>query len=174
MLLKTINFVKISNHGFKQIRCYNGGMQDKIHSYRFSHIDAYVGIFQHILTYSEIIRHIQELSRDIQAHSEASVTLVYSETWHIQNQSHIQSTGTSRTSSIFTTLSSICNGAYYENNANSFLQYFQMWQTVTLVRVVIVKLNQCSKHCDRFHKKSVFFSRKAACPQKQLIWMALD
>ena len=60
-------------------------MQDKIHSYRFSHIDAYVGIFQHILTYSEIIRHIQELSRDIQAHSEASVTPVYSEFWCIQN-----------------------------------------------------------------------------------------
>ena len=92
------------------------------------------------LAYSNKIMHIQELSRDIQAHSEASVTLVYSETWHIQNQSHIQSTGTSRTSSIFTTLSSICNGAYYENNANSFLHYFQMWQTVTLVRLVIVEL----------------------------------
>ena len=93
-------------------------MQDKIHSCRFSHIDAYVGIFRHILTYSEIIRHIQELSRDIQAHSEASVTPVYSEFWCIQNP------GIFRTSSIFTTLSNIWDREFYENNANSFLHLF--------------------------------------------------
>ena len=38
-----------------------------------------------ILAYSNIIRHIQELSRDIQTHSEACITLVYSEPLHIQN-----------------------------------------------------------------------------------------
>ena len=38
-----------------------------------------------ILAYSNIIRHIQELSRDIQTHSEAWVILVYSEPLHIQN-----------------------------------------------------------------------------------------
>ena len=38
-----------------------------------------------ILAYSNIIRHIQELSRDIQTHSESCVILVYSEPLHIQN-----------------------------------------------------------------------------------------
>ena len=36
-----------------------------------------------ILAYSDLIRHIQELSSDIQALSEAYVTLVYSEPWYI-------------------------------------------------------------------------------------------
>ena len=36
-----------------------------------------------ILAYSDIIRYIQDLPRDIQTHSEACVTLVYSEAWHI-------------------------------------------------------------------------------------------
>ena len=38
-----------------------------------------------ILAYSDIIMHIQELSRDIKAHAEACVTLVYSEPLHVQN-----------------------------------------------------------------------------------------
>ena len=40
-----------------------------------------------ILAYSDIIKHIHELSRDIQAHSEASVTPIYSEPWYIQDLS---------------------------------------------------------------------------------------
>ena len=85
MFLKTINFVKTSNHTFKQTRYYNGCMQDKIQSDRFSHIHTYAGIFRHRQAYSKKIRHFQELLRDIQAHLEARVTLVYSEPWHIQN-----------------------------------------------------------------------------------------
>ena len=38
-----------------------------------------------IRAYSLIIKHIQELSRDIQVHSEASVNPVYWEYWHIWN-----------------------------------------------------------------------------------------
>ena len=38
-----------------------------------------------ILAYSVITRHIQEVSRDITAHSEACVTPVHSEPWYIQN-----------------------------------------------------------------------------------------
>ena len=38
-----------------------------------------------ILASSDIIRYIQELTRDIQTHSEVCVTLVYSEPWYIQN-----------------------------------------------------------------------------------------
>ena len=38
-----------------------------------------------ILTYSVITRHIQEVSRDITAHSEACLTPVHSEPWYIQN-----------------------------------------------------------------------------------------
>ena len=38
-----------------------------------------------ILGYSDISEHIQELSTDIQAHSEACVTLVYSEPWNIED-----------------------------------------------------------------------------------------
>ena len=83
MFLKTINFVKTSSHAFKQTRCYNECMQDKIQSGKFSHI--HTGIFRHRQEYSKIIRHFQELLRDIQAHLEARVTLVYSEPWHIQN-----------------------------------------------------------------------------------------
>ena len=44
-----------------------------------------VELVLNILAYSNIIRHIQELSRDIQTHSEACITLVYSEPLHIQN-----------------------------------------------------------------------------------------
>ena len=85
MFLKTIKFVKTSNHAFKQTRCYNGCMQDKIQSDRFSHIYTYAGIFRHRQAYSKIIRHFQELLRDIQAHLEARVTFVYSEPWYIQD-----------------------------------------------------------------------------------------
>ena len=38
-----------------------------------------------ILEYSDIIMPIWELSRDIQAYSEACVTPVYSKSWYIQN-----------------------------------------------------------------------------------------
>ena len=85
MFLKTINFVKTSNHTFKQTRYYKGCMQDKIQSDRFSHIHTYAGIFRHRQAYSKKIRHFQELLRDILAHLEARVTLVYSEPWHIRN-----------------------------------------------------------------------------------------
>ena len=37
------------------------------------------------MTYLDIIMNIQELSRDVQAHSEASVTSANSEPWYIQN-----------------------------------------------------------------------------------------
>ena len=37
------------------------------------------------VAYSVKARHIQEVSRDITAHSEACVTPVYSKTWYIQN-----------------------------------------------------------------------------------------
>ena len=92
-----------------------------------------------ILAYSNIIRHIQELPRDIQTHSEPCVTLVYSEPWYIQNQSHIQNTAIFRTSSMFTTLSIICDKVFYENNTNSFLLYFQIWQVATLVIPVVIR-----------------------------------
>ena len=108
------------------------------------------------VAYSVKARHIQEVSRDITAHSEACVTPVYSETWYIQNhdicrnlehseswynpgafrtlvytepwhvynQSHIQNRGIFRISSILTTLQILCDRALYEYNANSFLHYF--------------------------------------------------
>ena len=38
-----------------------------------------------ILRYSDISGHIQELSTDIQTHSEACVTWVYSEPWNIED-----------------------------------------------------------------------------------------
>ena len=50
-----------------------------------------VELVLNILAYSNIIKHFQELSRDIQTHSEACVTLVYSESepypehWYIQD-----------------------------------------------------------------------------------------
>ena len=50
-----------------------------------------------ILAYSNIIRHIQELSRDIQTHSEAWVILVYSEPWYIQNSGIFRIRAISRT-----------------------------------------------------------------------------
>ena len=119
MFLKTINFVKTSNHAFKQTRCYNECTQDKIQSDKFSHI--HTGIFRHRQAYSKIIRHSQELLRDIQAHLKARVTLVYSEPWHIQNpyifgtlvysepchiqnETHIQKPSIFRTRPIFRTL----------------------------------------------------------------------
>ena len=43
-----------------------------------------VELVLNILAYLNIIRHIQELSRDIQIHSEVYVTLEYSEPLHIQ------------------------------------------------------------------------------------------
>ena len=94
-----------------------------------------------ILVYSDIIRHIQEWSRDNKAHSEVCVTPVYSEPWYIQNQSHIQNPDIFRTSSIFTTMSSICNTVFYENNTNSFLHYFQIWQTATFAIPVAIRSN---------------------------------
>ena len=94
-----------------------------------------------ILAYSNIINHIQEWSRDIQTHSEPCVTLVYSESWYIQNQSHLQNTGIFTTWSMFTTLSSICDKVFYENNTNYFLLYFQIWQVATLVIPVVIRWN---------------------------------
>ena len=118
---------------------------------RFSYIHAYAGIFRHTQRYSEIIRHFQELLRDIQAHSEACVTLIYSEPWHIQNPYifgtliysefwYIQNPGIFRTLSYSETDPySECwyiqdckyihnppkhNRGFYENNANSFLHIF--------------------------------------------------
>ena len=44
-----------------------------------------VELLFNILAYSVITRHIQEVSRDITAHSEACVTPVHSEPWYIQN-----------------------------------------------------------------------------------------
>ena len=52
-------------------------------------------------------------------------TLAYSELWYIQNQSHIQNSGIFRTSSIFTTLSSICGRAFYKNNKILFYTIFK-------------------------------------------------
>ena len=63
----------------------------------FTHIPAYSGIFRHIQTYPDIIRRIQAYSAIIQAYSEPCVTLAYSESWHIQNQRHIQNPGISKT-----------------------------------------------------------------------------
>ena len=97
--------------------------------------------------YSDIIMHIQKLCRDIPAHSETCVTsassepwyiesygifgtllyaeLVYTEPWHIQNQSRIYS-GIFRTLNIFTTQSHIWDLllAFYKNNINSLFPLF--------------------------------------------------
>ena len=51
---------------------------------------ADLGIFRHILAYSAITRDIKELIRYITTYSEFYVTMVYSETSHIQYQKHIQ------------------------------------------------------------------------------------
>ena len=110
--------------------------------------------FWHIKTffrnYPGILKHIQELSRDIQTHSEACLTLLYSEPLHIQNPRIFRIRAISRTliysgpPRILTTLSSICDRVFYENNANSFLLYFQIWQVATLVVPVAIRLNQWS------------------------------
>ena len=63
---------------------------------RFRHIHAHCSIFRHNQTYPDIIM------RHIQVYSEPCVTLalfgtpVYSESWHIQNQRHIQIPGISK------------------------------------------------------------------------------
>ena len=75
-----------------------GNVKQK-HSGTFMHIYAYSGIFRHIQTYSDIIKHIQSYSGIIQAFSKPSAnssifrTLVYLESWHIQNMRHIQNPG---------------------------------------------------------------------------------
>ena len=132
MLLETINLIKISNDAFKQTRCYNGGMEVKIHSDRFSHIHGIASILK---AYSGIFRDNQAYSGTIQGFSGTFRSLcdpgifrtltylepqyipspgsfrilVYSEPWYIQNQSHIQNPGIFRTSTLFTTLLNICN-----------------------------------------------------------------
>ena len=73
-----------------------------------------VELVLNIFAFSDINKHIEELSRDIQIHSEACVTLVYSEPWHNQNPcisrnleylepGDFQNTGTFRTRAIFRT-----------------------------------------------------------------------
>ena len=63
------------------------------------HIYAYSGIFRHIQTYSDTIKHIQSYSGIIQAFCKPSAkssifrTLIYSESWHIQNMRYIQNPG---------------------------------------------------------------------------------
>ena len=52
-------------------------------------------------------------------------TLAYSEPWYIQNQSYIQNSGIFRTSSISTTLSSICSRVFYKNNKILFYTIFK-------------------------------------------------
>ena len=111
-----------------------------------------VELVLNILAYSNI-KHIQKLSRDIQTHSEACVALLYLEALHIQNPWYIQNPGIFRIRAIsrtliysgppwiLTTLSSICDNVFYENNANSFLLYFQIWQVATLVVPVAIRLN---------------------------------
>ena len=54
---------------------------------------------------------------------------------------HIQNPGIFKTCSIFKTLSNIYDRAFYENNANSFWHYFQIWQILTLARPVAVRSN---------------------------------
>ena len=156
MFLKTINFVKTSNHAFKQTRCYNGCLQGKIQSDRFSHIHTYAGIFRYSQAQSEITRHFQELLRGIQAHLEASVTLAYSEPWHIQNQTHIQKPSISRTRPIFRTLLYSRSQVYSKPSQTSAIEsftkimqillctIFQIGQIPTFRRPVPIRPNQCS------------------------------
>ena len=67
--------------------------------YKTKPIQADLGIFTHILAYADISRHIQpDIIWYIQAYPESSVTLTYSEPWHIQNPCKF------RTGAIFRTL----------------------------------------------------------------------
>ena len=79
-------------------------------------------------------------------------TLVYSETWYIQNSSifitltysepwYIQKPSKFRTWNIFATLSNIRDRASYENNANSFLHFFEISLIPNLARPVVVTKN---------------------------------
>ena len=75
----------------------NKEMLNKSHLGRFSHIHACSGIFRHFQTYPDIIGHIQGISGVVQAYSEPCVTLSYAELWYIQNQTHVQNLGISKT-----------------------------------------------------------------------------
>ena len=53
-----------------------------------------VEIVFNILAYSNKTKYLQELSRDIQAHSKTCLIPVYSESWHIQDPWYIKDPGT--------------------------------------------------------------------------------
>ena len=93
--------VEISNYQFKQKRdCKTNGKMGKCKS---KAIQEVIGMFTYVLAcsgifkYPDIIRYIQPYSGIIQANSKLRVILVYSElyskSWHIQNQRHIQNPG---------------------------------------------------------------------------------
>ena len=107
--------------------------------------DNKVELVFNILAYSNIIRYLKKISRDIQTYSEGRVIPVYSEPQYIQNRPifrslvysepcNIQNRGIFRTlaisciftvSSIFITLSSICDKEFCMKKVNSILNYFQ-------------------------------------------------
>ena len=87
-----------------------------------------LGIFTHIPANSEISRHNQTYSGIFRNYSGIFWTLwnpgifrtlVYSESWHIQNQRHIQNPGIFRIGGILRTLSNIYKGALSET-ANGY------------------------------------------------------
>ena len=121
MFLQTINFVKISNHAFKQTWDYNGGISNKSHTCRWKHIHVYSGIIRHIPAHSDVIRDIPELFRHIRTYP--------AQLWYIQN---LRIFGTT---DIFTTLSKTTI-----NGCNCYVNY-SYFLNISLSRSLIYKMN---------------------------------
>ena len=135
-----------------------------------------VELVLNILAYLNIIRHIQELSRDIQIHSEVYVTLEYSEPCHIQNQSHIQNTGIFRTTTIFTTRKACAIECFTKIMQILFCFISNMASCDTLLIPVAIRLNlySTSVNATTLEKSQFSLEEKEPVPRRYLIWMPLD